>query len=178
LQNPDGSYSTTPDQLAHTLTSYFQSIFSTYVCGDRHTTICDHLTAHVANQTDARNTESVAVNNGYTNSILDVQELHNIIKNMRSNTSSRPEGLNAAFYKSAWTWVSQDIHTLVSDFYTSAFLQPELNQTFIALIPKKMQLVLPRDFRPFSLCKVISKVIAKSLTDRLKPLLSNYIDNS
>jgi hypothetical protein len=29
LQNPDGSHSTTPDQLAQTLTGYFQSIFTT-----------------------------------------------------------------------------------------------------------------------------------------------------
>jgi hypothetical protein len=29
LQNPDGSHTTTPDQLAQTLTNYFQSIFTT-----------------------------------------------------------------------------------------------------------------------------------------------------
>jgi hypothetical protein len=62
------------------------------------------------------------MNNAYTNFILDVQELHSIIKNIRSNASPGPDGLNAAFYKLDWTWISQDIHTLVSDFYTSVFL--------------------------------------------------------
>ena len=57
-------------------------------------------------------------------------------------------------------------------------MQPEVNQTFIALIPKKMQPILPQDFRPISLCNVIYKVIAKSLADRLKPHLPNYIDQS
>ena len=97
---------------------------------------------------------------------------------MRSNASPGPDGLNAAFYKSAWPWISNDIHTLVSDFYTSAFMHPEVNQTFIALIPKKMEHMLPQDFRPISLCNVIYKIIAKSLADRLKPHLPDYIDHS
>ena len=97
---------------------------------------------------------------------------------MRSNASPEPDGLNAAFYKSTWPWISNDIHTLVRDFYTSAFMHPEVNQTFIALIPKKMQPILPQDFRPISLCNVIYKIIAKSLVERLKPHLPDYIDHS
>ena len=67
---------------------------------------------------------------------------------------------------------------MVREFYTSAFLHSDLNQTFIALIPKKMQPMIPQDFRPISLCNVIYKVIAKSLADRLKPRLPNFIDHS
>jgi len=53
------------------------------------------------------------------------------------------DGLNAAFLKAAWPWISKDVHNLVTEFYSTAFLQPELNQTFITLIPKKMQPVMP-----------------------------------
>jgi hypothetical protein len=97
---------------------------------------------------------------------------------MRSNASPGPNGLNVAFYKAAWPWISQDVHNLVREFYSTAFLQPELNQTFLTLIPKKMQPVIPQDFRPISLCNIIYKVIAKSLADRLKPHRPNYIDYS
>jgi hypothetical protein len=97
---------------------------------------------------------------------------------MRSNKSPGPDGLNAAFYKTAWPWISKDITQLVTDFYTTATLQQPLNHTFITLVPKKMQPVVPQDFRPISLCNVIYKLIAKSLANRLKPHLPNYIDHS
>jgi hypothetical protein len=69
-----------------------------------------------------------------------ILELHNIIKEMRSNASPGPDGLSAVFYKSAWSWVSGDVHKLVTDFYNSAFMTPEINQTFLVLIPKKINL--------------------------------------
>lgn len=55
-------------------------------------------------------------------------------------------------------------------------MQPEINRTFITLVPKRMQPIIPQDFRPISLCNVIYKIIAKSLADRLKPHLPDFID--
>jgi hypothetical protein len=56
-------------------------------------------------------------------------------------------------------------------------MQHKLNHTFIMLIPKKLQPVIPQDFRPISLCNVIYKLIVKTLADRLKPHLPDYIDH-
>ena len=113
----------------------------------------------------------------YVTSKPRVQELRNIIKNMRNNASPGPDGLNAGFYKAAWAWVSTDVHNLVSNFYTYAFLNHEITQTYITLIPKKMQPALPQDFRPISLCNVIYRLVAKTLADRLKTYLPDYIHN-
>ena len=101
-----------------------------------------------------------------------------IIKHMRSNASPGPYGLNAVFYKSAWPWIGQDIYQMVYDFYTQAFLIPKINKTYLVLIPKKMQPIIPQDFRPISLCNVAYKIISKTLAERLKPHLPHYIDNS
>jgi len=114
----------------------------------------------------------------YVTSTPTVQELHAIIKKMRSNASPGPDGLNAGFYKAVWEWISTDIHKLVSDFYSTAFLNQDITQTYITLIPKKMQPTVPQDFRPISLCNVIYRLIAKSLADRLKIYLPNYIHNA
>jgi hypothetical protein len=79
----------------------------------------------------------------HISSFLDKHELHSIIKNMRNNASPGPDGLNAAFYKSVWHWIADDVYSVVREFYTSTFLHSDLNQTFIALIPKKMQPMIP-----------------------------------
>lgn len=51
----------------------------------------------------------VFVNDDYTLSVPDLQEIHNIVKHMRSNVAPGPDGLNPAFYKAAWNWVGQDV---------------------------------------------------------------------
>ena len=92
----------------------------------------------------------------YVTSTPTIQELHTIIQQMCSNASPGPDGLNARFYKAAWEWVSTDIHNLVGDFYNSAFLNHEITQTYITLIPKKMQPTVPQDFRPIRQCHLSS----------------------
>jgi hypothetical protein len=189
LQNSDGSDSTTHDQLSATLIAYFQEIFSTQTpvtpnvhhetpnqltAGINATTIQnDHSDNTIQPEEDDEQNASLC-----TNSVSQMQELHSIIKNMRSNASPGLDGLNVAFYKSAWPWISKDVHNLVTNFYTLAFMQSEINQTFIALIPKRIQPKVPQDFRPISLCNMIYKIIAESLADRLKPHLPNFIGHS
>jgi hypothetical protein len=97
---------------------------------------------------------------------------------MRSNATPGPDGLNAAFYKATWSWSKQDVHNLVSTFYATASLPTELNQTFITLITKKPNPIIPQDFRSISLYNVIYKIISKSLADRLKPHLPTSISQT
>ena len=114
----------------------------------------------------------------FTNSIPDKEEIWNIIKEMKKDASPGPDGFNVGFYRNAWSWIAQDITHLVRTFYETGIMPPKLNQTHIALIPKKLVCHLPSDFRPISLCNVVYKIISKSLANRLKPLLPDYIHPS
>jgi hypothetical protein len=114
----------------------------------------------------------------YTNSTPSINEIHDIIKNMRSNAAPGPDGLNAAFYKASWPWVKHDIYKVITDFYSNASLPHDLNQTFISLIPKKNQPIIPQDYRPIGLCNVIYKIISKSVANRVKDHLPEYINHA
>jgi hypothetical protein len=114
----------------------------------------------------------------FTNSVPDKQEVWGILKEMKKNSSPGPDGFNVRFYTSSWAWIGDDVTNVVRNFYTTGVLPPHLNDTHIALIPKKLACHLPSDFRPISLCNVINKIIAKSLANRLKEHLPDYIHPS
>lgn len=108
----------------------------------------------------------------------DKDEVLQVLKGMKKNASPGPDGLNVAFYLSAWKWIGEDITKLVQDFYARGKLHPQLNKTCITLIPKKENANIPQDFRPISLCNVVYKIITKTLANRLKDLLPDYIHES
>jgi hypothetical protein len=164
LINADGSSCTTPKQLESTFHSYFTDIFQAQ----------GHPSNHL-NDRVATTTPTQAQIADFTDSIPDLQKLHTIIKGMRSNAAPGPDGLSAGFNKASWDWLKDDIQKVVKDFYCLAILPGDMNNTFIALIPKKTTPIVPQDFRPISLCNVIYKIIAKSLADILKKCLPDII---
>ena len=51
----------------------------------------------------------------------------------------------------------------------------QLNHTYIALIPKAHKPRKVTEFRPISLCNVIYRLIAKTIANRMKPILAQII---
>jgi len=66
----------------------------------------------------------------------------------------------------------------VLDFLNSGIMLPEINYTYIVLIPKIKSLERISDYRPISLCNVIYKIISKVLANRLKLILPKLISPS
>ena len=91
-----------PDKIAHTFVDYFKNIFQS--------NNTDHGRSYIATirSNDQRD---------YTNSIPDKQEIWSILKEMKANASTRPDGLNMAFYLAAWDWIGDDITNLVRQLY-------------------------------------------------------------
>jgi hypothetical protein len=152
-----------PDDIANEFVTYFQSIFQSSCANNDRPFVS---TTHPQEQ------------QCYTNSIPGKKEIWETLKEMRKNASPGPDGFNVAFYISAWEWIGDDVAALVKDFYLTGILPSHVNDTHIALIPKKGVCHFPSDFRPISLCNVIYKLIAKTLANRLKEHLPDYIHPS
>lgn len=66
-----------------------------------------------------------------------------------------------------WNILGDPLFKAISFFFETANLPHSLGKTFIALIPKKDNLVLVSDFRPISLCNVCNKIIVKIFANHL-----------
>ena len=63
----------------------------------------------------------------------------------------------------------------VQDFFATDSFIPSLNNTFIALIPKKEDACQFDHFRPINLCNFAYKVLSKLLANRLRPILKKIV---
>jgi hypothetical protein len=152
-----------PEDIAKEFVNYFRHIF------------CSSSTNNGRTNLD---TNEPPQTQDFTNSVPDKQEVWEILKSMKRYASPGPDGFNIAFYIWAWSWIGDEVTNMLRSFYTTCIMPPHLNDTQIALIPKKLVCHLPSDFRPISLCNVIYKIIAKSLANRLKQHLPEYVHPS
>ncbi|GKE11382.1 putative RNA-directed DNA polymerase, eukaryota, reverse transcriptase zinc-binding domain protein, partial [Tanacetum coccineum] len=78
-----------------------------------------------------------------------------------------PDGFTSTFFKKCWHIVGNDVCNAVRDFFNNGCLLKEINNTFLALIPKVSTPLKVNDYRPISCCNVIYKCISKILTNRV-----------
>ncbi|WVZ84424.1 hypothetical protein U9M48_031461 [Paspalum notatum var. saurae] len=71
--------------------------------------------------------DSDIINDAFTQSVPDKEEIWDIIKQMRSDASPGLDGFNAAFYKAAWPWIAEDVVQLVQNFYSLGYLPEEVS---------------------------------------------------
>ncbi|MCI14768.1 ribonuclease H protein, partial [Trifolium medium] len=87
-----------------------------------------------------------------------------------------PDGLPAMFYQKYWHIVGDDVQNLVLGILNNNGQTPDINKTFLVLIPKGKNPSSQKDFRPISLCNVIMKIVTKVIANRLKHTLNDVID--
>ncbi|KAL4377090.1 hypothetical protein GQ457_02G030170 [Hibiscus cannabinus] len=104
-----------------------------------------------------------------------MEEVKTAAFSMGADKAPRPDGFPGCFYHSFWDIIKDDMFAMVSSFFSSGFLDYELNNTNIVLIPKKSNPCEIQHFRPISLCNFSMKVITKILASRLKKFLPDVI---
>lgn len=102
-------------------------------------------------------------------------EIKDVIFHMPGYKSSGPDGFTTEFFKEAWPVIGEDVTKVIQSFFAKGFLPKGLNSTILALIPKKVEAKMMKDYRPISCCNVLYKVISKILANRLKSILPKCI---
>lgn len=104
-------------------------------------------------------------------------EVYHTIKGIKGDKSPDPNGFSIAFFQRCWDIVKDNLLKVIEEFYYSEEFYEHLNNTFIALIPKKSSVKEMKDFRPISLLSSVYKIISKILSVRLKSMMKNIISH-
>ena len=70
---------------------------------------------------------------------------------MKNDSSPGPDGFGPAFFKFFWNLVNPSLVTLFEEFYENVADLQRINKSHIVLLPKKVGVTKPDQFRPISL---------------------------
>lgn len=84
------------------------------------------------------------------------------------NTSPGSDCYSLSLFQSCWEMVKNDLVEVLEECHSNGVINGITNETYIALIPKKINSCKISDFRPKSLVTSLYKIIAKVLVSRLK----------
>lgn len=74
--------------------------------------------------------------------------------------------------------MAHDFTVAVQSVFRYGFLPKGVNSTILALVPKKVDSLEMKDFRPIACCNVFYKVVSKILANILKTILPDIISEN
>jgi hypothetical protein len=104
-----------------------------------------------------------------------VDDIRADILTMRTDASPGPDGFSSGFFKQFWPLVKRDMKDLLDAFHSGVARLHPLNQAYMALLPKKDDVVTADGFRPISLQGTALKILCKVLTRRIQPLIPSLV---
>ena len=105
-------------------------------------------------------------------------EVFRVVLDFNGDKAPGPDGFSVAFFQSYWCLLKTDIMNVFHNFHSQAVFEKSLNTTFLALIPKKNDVVDVKDFRPISLVGELYKIIAKVLANQMRKVIHGLISES
>ena len=82
---------------------------------------------------------------------FDEEEVHGVITGFNVDKAPGPNGFSMAFFQSCWSVLKKEIMEVFQNFHTQAIFERSLNIAFLALTPKKVDVLEIKDFLPLSL---------------------------
>lgn len=108
-----------------------------------------------------------------------MDEVWAAIKSLPPDKAPGPDGFTVRFYKSCWEFIKDDIMQALEAIQRGhVFKFRLLNTAFITLLPKKVDPLQVKDYRPISLIHSFAKLVAKIMANRLAPFLPDLVSKN
>lgn len=107
-----------------------------------------------------------------------IEEIRCAVSECGAEKAPGPDGFSFAIIKHIWDIIEEDVFDFIKEFHQNGKLVSGLNSTFIVLIPKVNNPTSLDEYRPISLIGYLYKILAKTLSIRLRKVLNSVIGNS
>ncbi|GKV09841.1 hypothetical protein SLEP1_g21281 [Rubroshorea leprosula] len=94
-----------------------------------------------------------------------IEEIEEGLHSCDGSKAPGPDGFNFNFIKFAWSSLKDDFVNFMCEFHQHGRLVKGLNSSFLALIPKKLNPLQFKEYRPISLLGCLYKLLAKAVGD-------------
>lgn len=106
---------------------------------------------------------------------LSLDEVKAVVFGMNGSSAPGSDGFGDVFFQSFWDIIGADVFNLVSQFFSSGWILPNLNSNIVILIPKFDGADKIEDFRPIALANFQFKIITKVIADRLATIAPKIV---
>lgn len=107
----------------------------------------------------------------WLNRPLSEGEVYEAISQMGPYKALGPDGFAPCIFQKFWHVMGGKVTDVVHGMFATGKLTQGINEAIICLIPTGETPETLSQFRPISLCNVLSKVVTKILANRLKPIM-------
>ena len=166
IQDVDGSWKRSEDQITQVAESYFQDLF---------TSQNPMNLGGVLDVVDRRFTPKMNTSllQRYT-----AEEVRQALFQMHPSKSPGSDGMSPFFFQKFWNIVGNDVTESILSVLNSGHMLRKMNFTHIVLIPKRNDPLVMADYRPISLTNIVSRILSKVMASRLKRVLPNVISEA
>ena len=105
---------------------------------------------------------------------LSEHQIETAISQMTKRKTPGPDGLSIEFYTLCWSIVKHEFICVLTEMFSSQSVEPQIKTGYLTLIHKKGHKNEIANYRPISLLNYDLKIFTKCLTNRLKPLISDF----
>ncbi|KAL9665459.1 hypothetical protein QQ045_020879 [Rhodiola kirilowii] len=167
LRNSSGFLCDDSSSIKQVAVDYFQNIFkaTNHLPNEAMSSLIDVVPRKI---TDAHN---AILTEPYSE-----REIFTALSQISPSKAPGLDGFPADFFQKYWNVVKTDFLASCLAVLNDGIIPPNFNDTLIVLIPKqKNQVERMEDLRPISLTKVIARVAAKAMVNRLQRILTEVI---
>ncbi|XP_062011846.1 uncharacterized protein LOC133728442 [Rosa rugosa] len=113
--------------------------------------------------------------NGSLLAIPSTEDVKGVVFSMNADSALGSDGYTGHFFQACWDVVGLDVVRAVRSFFQSGYILPNLNSSFVALIPNVQEANVITQFWPIAMANFSFKIITRILADRLAPIASRII---